>query len=272
MTANQINYAKHREDVRHNRVSEIHEHRKIGISERAQTETERHNREGETINWFQSREAARHNVVSESQFSDQLAETRRANQAREYETHRSNVAQESEARRSHLANEALQGSSLAESIRHNRIGETETARHNLASESYNLSQLTQRRRELEESARHNREQERISWYDASAAQIRAQASMRSAEAAIQQAGTRHLEVQNTYDMQSRQLVETSRHNREIEQQQRAQTRARNREVYVSEMQQNDNREMLGYRKAQAIASTARDASIAIAGFGKIIGG
>lgn len=69
MTANQIAYAKHREDVRHNRVSERHEHRDVqsrelqaksawsqaGTAQIRAEEDARHNRETESAQWWMNR-------------------------------------------------------------------------------------------------------------------------------------------------------------------------------------------------------------------------
>lgn len=85
MTANQINYARQREDARHNRVSERHEHGQLEVAQRTvaakeleteisklrQQEEGRHNREQERINWWSTTEnvaeTQRHNKESENQ-------------------------------------------------------------------------------------------------------------------------------------------------------------------------------------------------------------
>lgn len=54
MTANQIAYAKHLEERRHNRVSERHEHQDV-LTRRQVADT----------GWYSAREAARHNVEQE---------------------------------------------------------------------------------------------------------------------------------------------------------------------------------------------------------------
>lgn len=83
MTANQINYARTKEDRRHNLVTEEQKLRDIAIGERQalaaelqastaskrQLEDARHNRESETINWFSTR--------------NQIAETQRHNREQE---------------------------------------------------------------------------------------------------------------------------------------------------------------------------------------------
>lgn len=78
MTANQIAYAKHLEESRHNRVSERHEHQDVHTRrQQAQTgwysarETARHNAEQERVNWWSAQEVGRHNLADErtKQFS-----------------------------------------------------------------------------------------------------------------------------------------------------------------------------------------------------------
>lgn len=73
MTANQINYAKLKEESRHNRVSERHEHQDVATRRyQASTaafnaqETQRHNQEQERVNWWSARETQRHNQEQES--------------------------------------------------------------------------------------------------------------------------------------------------------------------------------------------------------------
>lgn len=83
MTGNQIRFNEYRETKRHNKVSEIHEHRKIGVEQQkadastlqAQVslghlgETTRHNKETERQNWWnmnqQLAETQRHNRYTE---------------------------------------------------------------------------------------------------------------------------------------------------------------------------------------------------------------
>lgn len=107
MTRNQIDYQKHVEQARSNRVNE--------------KETERANR------------------ARESQLERELAETQRSNQARETETHRSNVAKETETNRSNIVSERETArSNLAKELETNRANlakETEANRSNLAQEA-----------------------------------------------------------------------------------------------------------------------------------------
>lgn len=73
MTNNQVNYAKHREDVRHNVVSEIETNRS-NVARETETnrhnvvttnEMERHNRETEQIGWSTHYENVRRNQAQE---------------------------------------------------------------------------------------------------------------------------------------------------------------------------------------------------------------
>lgn len=83
MTGNQIRFNEYRETKRHNKVSEIHEHRKVGAEEEkaraatttaetgrlALSETQRHNIQTERQNWWTTLntlgETSRHNKVQE---------------------------------------------------------------------------------------------------------------------------------------------------------------------------------------------------------------
>lgn len=96
MTKNQIAYAQHMEQSRHNLAGEL--------------ETNRSNLARET-------------------------ETHRSNKANEKETKRSNKAREKETHRSNLANEALGNRNASENERANRARENETNRSNLANEA-----------------------------------------------------------------------------------------------------------------------------------------
>lgn len=84
MTQNQINYQRHREDVRSHQSQEA--------------ETQRANRANEELTRSRDSETKRANLERE-------AETKRSNQAREAEEYRSNYAKELENNRSNLARE-----------------------------------------------------------------------------------------------------------------------------------------------------------------------
>lgn len=106
MTANQINYQKHLEDIRSHRAGEQENYRS---------------------NTAREAENLRSHLRSEQLQQDQNAETRRSNLAREAETNRSNLARELETNRSNLAKEL-------ETNRSNLAREAETHRSNLANE------------------------------------------------------------------------------------------------------------------------------------------
>nr|AVX53638.1 putative ORF1 [Marmot picobirnavirus] len=102
---------------------------------------------------------------------DTLAETQRANLAKEQETNRSNLARESETRRSNLAAEGLSAQANEINLLHNQ----EQTRHNVATEDLSAMNLS-------ELATHNRNTEQIQM-------IGSQAQRAHAEAALSQAGT-----------------------------------------------------------------------------------
>lgn len=116
MTQNQINYAKHIEQQRHNLANETQDAANLA-------------------------ETARSNQVREK-------ETHRANRVGERETKRSNKAREKETRRHNKATELNANQTLTEQNRHNLADEgirrdtnVETNRHNLATESLTNKQI-----------------------------------------------------------------------------------------------------------------------------------
>lgn len=153
MTANQIAYAKLREDSRHNRESEKAGHLTAQASwSQARTaasraaEEGRHNLETERVNWWNVQEGARHNRAQESTNAF-MAESQA----------RFNSTQAQTLMRNALVNERnadLRYHELAESIRHNSWYEAEQGRHNLA-----LEELEKRRQD--ETKRSNLAQEDI---------------------------------------------------------------------------------------------------------------
>lgn len=166
MTANQIEFAKHKETSRHNLASEHIEGRKATASERQagaaerqaevaglqQKETARHNAAQETMQWWFNRnsiaETQRHNKAQEDvnwfnanalkshqERSDAAAARQAAASESQASTARINALTnryDAETRRQ-LA--GIESSKLAESIRHNVAVESETNRSNIAQES-----------------------------------------------------------------------------------------------------------------------------------------
>lgn len=122
----------------------------------------------------------------------ELQETKRANQAREVETHRANVASErltslrdtgtlalrdrelAESVRSHYAQEGLQSRTIAETERSNKAREAENYRANVAREAETYRSNVARE---QENRRHNVASEGIGYMQASAAQTQAAAAM-----------------------------------------------------------------------------------------------
>lgn len=104
MTNNQIQYANYLESVRAHKASEDVEGRKAGAQESqartaaaTQQETARHNMEQELVNWFSAGTDRDYKTGTLEMEQAKLAETTRANQARELETKLHNKAQESVA-------------------------------------------------------------------------------------------------------------------------------------------------------------------------------
>lgn len=166
MTSNQIAYAKHREEARHNRVQERHEHRQTdALASQAETarmravEEGRHNLEQERTNWWSAQEQGRHNLRTEdinfmtgsSQVRYQgamgVAALRNAASSERQAAVSERNAYVNE--RNAAVNERLASVSentLAETIRHNGVFEAETSRHNVMQEQLESSRLAEIRR------------------------------------------------------------------------------------------------------------------------------
>lgn len=150
MTANQIKFAELREQQRHNRVSERHEHRDVNsrrLSAESAWETAQANSRNATTNWFSYLEQARANKAQESLKAQSQEETARHN-----------VEMESQGR-----------STISEQVRHNFETEginwfnaTQTQRNAERQSSASLIQAENardandiRRSELSETIRRN---------------------------------------------------------------------------------------------------------------------
>lgn len=200
MTANQIAFARHKEESRHNRVSERHEHRSIEQQGARYAEEARHNQETERVNWWSAQEQGRHNQATEAtaQFSanalrdfqinqseallrqagvaERRADIDYADLANKYRTsvanarnaatnERNAATREAELRQSIVATNASIGlgySQLAEQTRAAQAREAENYRSNVAN--------------LEELSRHNVATEEIGSTQAGAAETQAAAS------------------------------------------------------------------------------------------------
>ena len=148
MTFNQIQYANHLESQRHNKETE-------SIQRDTLTETQRHNKEGENISWFANYETKRHNQETEGISWFNAYENQRHNQA-------------------------------SESI--NWFNAHENQRHNQASESIQQSQVSLGYAQLNETSRHNKQLEVQGWKSTGIAEsnaysnrVQAEASQRNAE-------------------------------------------------------------------------------------------
>lgn len=90
-------------------------------------------------------------VTERQQGSQQLAETKRSNLAKETETSRSNLARERETNRANLINEGFKAQEISETQRANLAREGETKRSNLARETETLRSNQVKERETERS-------------------------------------------------------------------------------------------------------------------------
>lgn len=150
MTANQINYWRYREELRHNQAAEGENVRHNKVSEqtaKAQInlgysqlhETSRHNIAGEQVSWANLSEGRRHNIATETLNANSLQETARhnkvteTNQAVEIGEHiRHNKSMESISQ----ANARLDADTKRQVAQKNYEGTKYTADRNLISNKY----------------------------------------------------------------------------------------------------------------------------------------
>lgn len=250
MTANQINFARHREDVRHNIHTERQKERDLAIGEAnavtnafsARTgrltheEAARHNREQESINWFDTQgrlaETTRHNQASEElgwyQHQTNLQETTRHNLASE------SAAQVSNAVRSREA-DIKEKQAVAQE---NYWKDSARAALQQAENQSRQASVSERNLEIQ---RHQAESGRLSalasqsnaqagFARANAAAQSALAAQRSAEAAILNAQTRSNELAESIRKTDVTLEENRRHNVINESVDRAEARSRARQA------------------------------------------
>lgn len=237
MTANQISYARQREEARHNRVSERHEHRDVesrrisalAADSQAATasarlaEDTRHNQEGERINWFATQEEAqerrRHNMTTEG------TELFKAQTDRESKLGQLLVSQRQ------VATQERQATS-----REREVGVQER-------------QLELNRRDTQSRAT----QAYASLLGAQASGLNAQASMQQASAALKQAETAQM---REFTNQSA-LSESIRHSKAVEMETARANRTKEQEVARHNVQQ----EAIDVMKANAAETQAGAAKI-----------
>lgn len=262
MTQNQIAYWKLQEEKRSNLASEgetsRHNIATESETERSnrvqQGEAKRHNLSTEKQAWLNYSEAQRSNRANESIKKDSLAESARHNVATESETVRHNVESEllgqgqlalqrgqlQEQTRHNVATEIQSANTLAETIRSNLAREqlqasaqAEIARHNYKSEYLTAAGLVQQVNALSETARHNKELEKVQQQQADTASRRAtndysyqynmyQVAQRNAATAEMQANTGAFNAVTNYMLGYDTLAENTRHNQSTEDIQRQQ--------------------------------------------------
>lgn len=105
MTGNQIAYWKYAEDVRRNAEVEAQGRQSLAEANRHNLATEAISRQQIGLGYAQLAETRRANQARELLQSQAQAETVRSNIARETETNRSNVARETETHRSNVQDE-----------------------------------------------------------------------------------------------------------------------------------------------------------------------
>lgn len=228
MTANQINFAKHKEDSRHNRATEEAKLRDIAIGERQayasemqartasqrQAEDARHNRESERINWFSTlqttSEAQRHNREQEQiQWFSAQSQDRHNLESRQIASRQAEAS-------------ALQARTAWESLGIQRFNAATAARQATVAEqqtavSRRLATVQERQATVaERNASVNEYAAQTGRLSASAAQTSASAAYANALASQRQAEIRAGELGESIRRNTIQLAETQRHNQELE--------------------------------------------------------
>lgn len=210
MTANQINYAKLQEDIRHNIATE-------GEAYRHDVEDERIRSETNAISYSNYEENVRHNVrteaINEEHYGRMDEETARSHLAQEAEINRSNLAREAETYRTNVANEELRGEELEEKVRHEKAVEKETKRNNKAMEAIANKNAEANLSQAESAAMNART--RFQEYITEKYYKEKQVAMMNATLIIDQ-GKLDETIRHAMAVEK----ETERHNREMEQLQR----------------------------------------------------
>lgn len=277
MTQNQIRYAEHLENQRHNKVSEAHEHYDVFSNKRksadAAVRTAASKEEANRINWFATKEQQRSNLAREE-------ETFRSNRAKELETSRSNLEREkisavaNEINRQHFVNQdeatfrrldtewnqlENQRNLTAEQVRHNyalegltEMQHKETARANLANENISKSNIGLGYSQLAEASRTHRVNEGIS--------ARAQASTQK----LQEEQGRAVISQAMSASRQAGAAETSASARVVE------SGAAVRQADVAELNATTNRKNATSNRITAISGAVRTGSEVASQIGKLL--
>lgn len=164
MTSNQIEFAKHKENQRHNIATENIEQGKL-------TESGRHNRAAELVSSGSLSESQRHNLVSEKLTQDQIINNytlgvRQAAAAERQATAALNSAQASMA---HAGAAYRSADAAMRQAQNTALSIAETSRHNLASERitdvFNRGTISTKETQNAETERHNRVNEVLGFTD-----------------------------------------------------------------------------------------------------------
>lgn len=231
MTANQIAYAKHLEESRHNRVSEVHEHQDVQTRKRAAEtgwysarETARHNVEQEKLNWWDKQtghaETQRHNKEEERTklFSANALRDFQINQSeallRQAASSERQAQVSEENARTNALNARTRQNELAASIQavNKNVGLgysqlAESQRHNVKQEHTEVGKVLF---PTVETIRHNQAVEEVSRRQADIAQQQADVAKRNATVNERNVAAREAEVETgKYNAKSQRITAVS---------------------------------------------------------------
>lgn len=171
MTSNQIEFAKHQENQRHNLATEDLERGKLTVERDKLTETGRHNLAGEKISAGSLSESQRHNLVSERLTQDQIINNynlglRQAAAAEKQANAAINSAQASMA---HAGAAYRSADAAMRQAQNTALSISETSRHNKAMESitdvFNHGTISVKEDQNTETKRHNKINEVLGFTD-----------------------------------------------------------------------------------------------------------
>lgn len=231
MTANQIAYAKHLEESRHNRVSEVHEHQDVQTRKfvantgwYSAKEQARHNMEQERVNWWDTKtrnaENERHNREDERTklFSANALRDFQINQSeallRQAATSERQAQVAEENARTNARNAATRENELAASIRavNKNVGLgysqlQETSRHAKAQEYIDTGKALFG---TAETIRHNMASESVAQRNSDINQQQVDVAKRNASVNERNAASREEEVQTgKYNAKSQRITAVS---------------------------------------------------------------
>lgn len=270
MTANQINFAKLKEDERSHRANEaINRQQAEAATSQAATaaarasEDQRAHQATESINWFQAAETQRHNREGESVALANLMEAQRSNYVREEIQRR----QLSEQQRANRAQESFKAADVMNSIYQVQQSTAETARANRERERQKDLELRQQQEQnLRTSAIQARSAEGTvlrglaAQEQAKAAAANVQVAAYNAETSRIATALRSDELAESIRKTNVQLAETTRHNQILENQGQQGIYQRSQEIGIAARNARSAEKNAGSNRIRSISGAIKDIS------------